>query len=158
MDFEISPTNATITEGNTGTVSTGSATLHVAAVSDGTVTISVVLEDPVDNTSSPTIDTSTADLSAPAAPTVTISDGTDGEIADGESVDLTIGGEADADYNLDLINCSVTGGTGNLGGDGSETLQLTALGNDLIEVSAILTDDAGNESVEGSDTSWGTGF
>ncbi|MBN1837300.1 MAG: hypothetical protein JW820_15705 [Spirochaetales bacterium] len=156
--YLVSLTNGTLSGSFTGTLTGGVANRSFTANGNGTVTVSVTLADAAGNTSSSGSDSSTADLSRPTAPTVSIDDGTDGEIASGESVDLTISGEADTDYDLDLTNCSVTGGTGTLPGGGSVTLTLSALGNGAIVVEAALTDEAGNVSDPGSDASTGTGF
>ncbi len=98
------------------------------------------------------------DTTAPLLDSVTIDDGGDNQLAQGETAGLTISGEADIDYNLVLTNCSVAEGTSGKLLGGSVTLTLTALGNGGIVAQATLTDAAGNASASKSDTSTGTGF
>lgn len=178
--YTITPTNCTIVEGETGTLTSSSINLHLQAIVDGPVSIEVILTNIIGN-SPPGSDSSEADITPPDAPVVTIHD--DGDIDDGfinivennAGIPFDITGEDGTSYDIVsydryepsftdqtheyncYCNCTLPM-TGTLTG-GSISHTLTAAGtynnsNRFVEIAVTLTDEAGNVSPEGFDRSY----
>ncbi len=162
--YEIVPVNAALPGGNTGALVGGAVTRTITVPDNGPVTVSVTLTDAAGNQGAAGSAGSRADLDVPAKPIVQIDD-KDGTIDSGENsagVPLKITGEGGTTYNVDpadCTNCTVDEPTsGILPGSGKVTLTLRAVANDLVEVQVTLTDEAGNQSLPGSDTSTASGL
>ncbi|MBY6162555.1 hypothetical protein KUV73_16845 [Mameliella alba] len=148
-----SSANSAFVAGN-GTILTATdqvTGIDVSALADGTLTLSVALTDPVGNASPRETDTTTKDATAPSLTidtpiegdgvvnaaeqsTVVIS-GTSNGLADGAVVTVNVG-----DSSMGLITDTATVA----GGVWTVTLDLTALADGALSVSADASDAAGN--------------
>lgn len=153
--YNLSPSNATVTGGNTGILTGGSVNVTIRADGAGAVLLIVTLSDSSGNSSNQALDSSSADLTAPSTPTASIADG-DGFISVPENttgVALTITGESGVSYLVTPTNGTIDQGNGGTLTGGSVTLTLHAVASGIVSVSVVTSDSAGNNSAAATDSS-----
>jgi hypothetical protein len=147
--YSITDGSHTVTgNGTLGSNGSFATTVNLSSFSDGTVTATATLTDTKNNAGSPGTDTSTKDVTPPAAPTIAA---TNANAANVTRVPLTITGEsgATATYTITDGVRTVTG-TGTLSSPFSTTVNLSSLSDGNLTYSATLTDPRGNTSQIGS--------
>ena len=153
--------------GSGGTPVTGSGTIASAAeqisgldlsgLSDGTVTLSVVLTDTAGNSADAVTDTSILDTAVPSGHAVSF-DETDFNATEATSVSFTFSGaEVGADYNYEIVSTgggTAVAGTGTVS-DATEQvsgINVSGLNDGTMTLSVKLTDEAGNLATPVTDT------
>ncbi|MGD8175085.1 Ig-like domain-containing protein [Marinimicrobium sp. ARAG 43.8] len=159
FNYEITSNNGGSITGN-GTI--GSATDHVTGIdlsglTDGTLTLSVILSDSEGNNAAAVTDTATLDTAAPNGHTVTFDNDTFNAGTAANASFTFAGAEVDATYAFEITS---SGGGSTVTGSGSlatATDQITGidvsgLPDGTLTLSVTLTDEAGNSASEVTDT------
>ena len=157
----------TVSSSGGGTNVTGSGTLTTATdqitgldlsgLSDGTLTLSVVLTDTAGNAATAVTDTATLDTAAPSGQSVSFDDASINSTEASSQSFTFAGGEIGSTYNFTI---SSSGGGTNVTGSGTLTtatdqitgLDLSGLGDGTLTLSVTLTDTAGNIATAVTDT------
>ncbi|AJQ93342.1 DUF4347 domain-containing protein [Gynuella sunshinyii] len=150
-----------------GTPVTGSGTLATATdqitgidlsgLSDGTLTISVIVTDPAGNAATAVTDTATLDATAPSGQSVTLDSSTYNATSASSASFTFAGGEVGAGYSYTI---SSSGGGTNVTGSGTlssaidqiNSIDLSGLNDGTLTISVIVTDVAGNAATAVTDT------
>ncbi|WP_446440787.1 tandem-95 repeat protein [Pseudoalteromonas sp. 1181_04] len=147
----ISGVNATVVADSSGNWTLNGSELDISALNNGTLTVSATQTDSAGNISSATTTTITLDNVAPNALVITTPIAVDGIVNAAEDNALLIvgsGAESGAAVKVDVggVNATVTADSnGNWTLSGNE-LDISALNNGTLTVSATQTDSAGNIS------------
>ncbi|BCD99391.1 hypothetical protein MARGE09_P3593 [Marinagarivorans cellulosilyticus] len=156
-----------ITSSGGGTAVTGSGTiatasdvissLDVSGLSDGTLTISVVLTDTAGNAATAVTNTATLDAAAPTGHSVSFNDATINATEAANQAFTFASAEVGSSYSYSITSSgggtAVTGsGTIATASDVISSLDISGLNDGTVTVSAVLTDTAGNAATAVTNT------
>jgi hypothetical protein len=152
-DANTSPVTQTVTAATSGGAYT--ATLNLTSLDDGTVTATVVASDAASNASSPGTATATKDTVAPAAPVANLP----ASVNAANVATTTIDGTAEAGSTIAYAVTS-DGGPGTVSGttpvsgtgDWSKSVDLTALPDGVLTLTAHVVDPSNNTGPDAHDT------
>ncbi|MCE2597447.1 hypothetical protein K6Y31_22060, partial [Motilimonas cestriensis] len=151
VTVNIGGVSTTTTADGSGNWTLAGSELDISALNNGNLTVSATQTDAAGNTSSAATSAITLDNTAPSAVTITTPIEGDGVVSAAEDNDVLIqgtGAESGAMVTVDIGGVSTTttaDGSGNWTLAGSE-LDISALNNGNLTVSATQTDAAGNTS------------
>ncbi|MGO2127430.1 MAG: Ig-like domain-containing protein, partial [Pseudoalteromonas prydzensis] len=157
VTVDISGVNATVIADSSGSWTLNGSELDISALNNGALTVSATQTDSAGNISSATTTTITLDNVAPNALTITTPIAVDGIVNAAEDNAVLIvgsGAESGAAVKVDIggVNVTVTAdSSGNWSLSGNE-LDISALNNGTLTVSATQTDSAGNISAAATTT------